>query len=253
MFQKEGKMYFFYIDESGTPESTDPTSRFFVVCATAFHNSHWSALYNRIEGLKKQFFPKTFVRHESEIKGSDLVTKNSIRVRLKRDFVHQVLNIHSQFWLPIFAVVIDKEKSRKPCEYTWLYPLCIQYLQIAIHSFLEDNGGDHRGMLILDEINPQRSLIHAKEHLNYHFGNITGRKCTRIVETLFFVNSLYSPGIQIADLFATIIRRQEELTIKGKHCKHTELFFKRTMSKIYQTNKIDDKGFKITGYLKPFK
>lgn len=50
-------MYFFYIDESGTPESSDRTSRFFVVCATVFHNSRWSELYGKMEGLKRQFFP----------------------------------------------------------------------------------------------------------------------------------------------------------------------------------------------------
>ena len=246
-------MYFFYIDESGTPESSDPSSRFFVVCATAFHNSHWPSLYGRIEGLKKQFFPKTFIRHESEIKGADLISKNSIKVRLKRDFVHQILNIHSKFGLPIFAVVIDKQKSRRPCGFSWLYPICIQYLQIAIHSFLEDQGGEHSGVLILDEINTKRSLMHAKEHLNYRFGNQNGRKLTRIIETLFFVNSLYSPGIQIADLYASIIRKREELIAKGEYCKFTEMFYERTLKKIYQTNKVGESGYKITGYLKPFK
>jgi len=69
-------MYFFYIDESGTPESSDNSSRFFVVCSTVFHNSQWPELYGKMEGLKRQFFPKTFSYHESEIKGADLVSKH---------------------------------------------------------------------------------------------------------------------------------------------------------------------------------
>jgi hypothetical protein len=245
-------MYFFYIDESGTPESSDNTSRFFVVCSTVFHNSQWPELYKKMEGLKRQFFPKTFSHHGSEIKGCDLVSKHALKSYLKRNFAHQILNVHDSFQMPIFTVIVDKSKSRRPCEYTWLYPLCIQYLQISIHSFLEDQGGDHRGILILDEINPKRTLIHSKEHLTYRFGNPKGRQYVRIVETPFFVNSLYSPGIQIADLFATIFRRQEEIGAKGEFCKFTDQFYKRARTKTYETDKMEE-GFKITGYLKPFK
>lgn len=246
-------MYFFYIDESGTPESADKSSRFFVVCATVFHNSHWPELYNKIERLEEHFFPKTFKRHESEIKGVDLISRKKIESRLRRNFIHQIINIHGSFNLPIFVVVIDKDKAKKSCQYNWLYPLCIQYLQISIHSFLEDQGGDHRGILILDEISPERSLIHSKEHLSYRFGNIKGKQYDRIVETPFFVNSLYSPGIQIADLFAAIIRRQEEMMAKGEFCKFTDQFYKRVKSRVYETKKVTENGFKITGYLKPFK
>ena len=246
-------MYFFYIDESGTPESSDNTSRFFVVCSTVFHNSQWPELYRKMEGLKRHFFPRTFSHHESEIKGIDLVSRHGIQNRVKRNFVHQIMNIHDSFGFPIFAVIIDKDRSRKNCQYTWLYPLCIQYLQIAIHSFLEDQGNDHRGILILDEINPKRTLIHSKEHLNYRFGNPQGKKYQRIVETPFFVNSLYSPGIQIADLFAAIIRRHEEMTAKGEKCKFTDTFYQRVLKRTYQTLKTTEKGFKITGYIKPFK
>lgn len=206
-----------------------------------------------MEGLKRHFFPRTFSHHESEVKGSDLVSKYALKSYLKRNFAHQILNIHNYFKLPIFAVVIDKDKLRNPCEYKWLYPLCIQYLEIAIHSFLEDAGGDHRGILILDEINPKRTLMHSKEHLTYRFGNPQGKQYHRIVETPFFVNSLYSPGIQIADLFAAIIRRQEEMVAKGQFCKFVDQFYKRAMAKMYETNKLTDSGFKIIGYLKPFK
>jgi hypothetical protein len=206
-----------------------------------------------VEGLKRHFFPRTFSHHESEIKGSDLLSKYALKSYLKRNFVHQVLNIHDFFKLPIFAVIIDKDKSKKPCQYKWLYPLCIQYLEIAIHSFLEDQGGDHGGILILDEINPKRTLVHSKEYLTYRFGNPQGRQHHRIVETPFFVNSLYSPGIQIADLYAAIFRRYEELTAKGEFCKFTEQFYKRARAKTYETKKLTETGFKITGYLKPFK
>jgi len=161
-------MFFFYIDESGSPESFDSSSRFFVVCATVFHNSHWPSLYRRIENLKKQFFPKTFSWHEIEIKGADLVSKHDIKNRVKRNFVHQIINIHNSFDLPIFVVIIDKNKSKKACQYTWLYPLCIQYLQISIHSFLEEQGGDHRGILILDEINPKRTLLRELSLLSWY-------------------------------------------------------------------------------------
>jgi len=246
-------MYFFYIDESGTPESSDTTSRFFVVCSTVFHNSQWPELYKKMEGLKRHFFPKTFSRHDSEIKGSDLVSKHNIQNKVKRNFAHQIINIHDSFGFPIFAVIIDKDKSNKECRYRWLYPLSIQYLQISIHSFLEDQGNDHRGILILDEINPKRTLIHSKEHLNYRFGNPNGKKYHRIVETPFFVNSLYSPGIQMADLFAAIIRRQEEMMTKGEYCKYTNTLYQRVFRKTYQTIKTTENGFKITGYDKPFK
>jgi len=118
---------------------------------------------------------------------------------------------------------------------------------------LEDQGNDHRGILILDEINPKRTLIHSKEHLNYRFGNPNGKKYHRIVETPFFVNSLYSPGIQMADLFAAIIRRQEEMMTKGEYCKYTNTLYQRVFRKTYQTIKTTENGFKITGYDKPFK
>ena len=85
------------------------------------------------------------------------------------------------------------------------------------------------------------------------FGNIKGKQYDRIVETPFFVNSLYSPGIQIADLFAAIIRRQEEMMAKGEFCKFTDQFYKRVKSRAYETKKVTENGFKITGYLKPFK
>jgi hypothetical protein len=74
-------MYFFYIDESGTPESTDASSRFFVVCAIVMHKSQWQEFYDRFEGLKKQFFGRTYERHLSEVKGINLVTKNKIKSR----------------------------------------------------------------------------------------------------------------------------------------------------------------------------
>lgn len=246
-------MFFFYVDESGTPEATDNTSRFFVVCATAFHSSQWLPLYERVENLKKSFFPNKYSRHESEIKGADLVSKNDVRNKMKRRFTHQLLNIRESFNLPIFIVVIDKNKSRQPCRFNWLYPLCIQYLQISIHSFLEDQGFDHNGILILDQIDPKRSLIHSKEHLTFRFGNPQGKQYRRIVEIPFFINSKYSPGIQMSDLFAMIIRRQEEILAKGEFCQFTDIFYKRVKGKAYETTKNLDSGFKITEYLKPFK
>jgi hypothetical protein len=95
--------------------------------------------------------------------------------------------------------------------------------------------------------------MHSKEHLSYRFGNPRGKQHTRIIEVPFFINSLYSPGIQIADLFATIVRRQEELMASGESCKFTEIFYRRARSKVYETERLFEERFEITGYLKPFK
>jgi len=52
---------------------------------------------------------------------------------------------------------------------------------------------------------------------------------------------------------AAIIRRQEEMTARGQYCKFTDAFYQRVIGKAYQTPKTTAKGFKISGYLKPFK
>jgi hypothetical protein len=163
-----------------------------------------------------------------------------------------MINIFDYYNYPIFVVIIDKHKSRKSCTYKWLYPLCIQYLQNSMHSFLDDQGFDYNGILVLDEINPKRSLTHSIEHLLYKFGNPLGKTYTKIIEAPFFVNSKCSAGIQFADVFATIIRRQENLSANMVSCGFTSSLFKRIRRKAYTTNK-KIKGFNIKGYLKPFR
>jgi hypothetical protein len=43
------------------------------------------------------------------------------------------------------------------------------------------------------------------------------------------------------------------MAAKGEFCKFTDKFYKRARAKTYESDKLMEKGFKITGYLRPFK
>ena len=67
-----------------------------------------------------------------------------------------------------------------------------------------------KAILVFDVINPGEDFVVAKCITNFLFMSKLGKGFNHILEMPFFVNSEVTPAIQIADIFAGIIRHYYE-------------------------------------------
>jgi len=77
---------------------------------------------------------------------------------------------------------------------------------------------NEKAILVFDEVTPRDDLVVAKCITKFLFMSELGKQFDRILEMPFFVSSEVTPAIQLADIFASIIRNyyENELDKKSK-------------------------------------
>jgi len=205
-------MYFFYIDEAGSPEGhheplIDGETPIFTLNCLCVEAQQWRDLDRDYLRLKRRFYQKEIgddLAEYFEIKGSELTRPGNRTNRRAHKFIEQVFGLCRKYDLTLFSIIFVKNPV-EPTSKKSLYAMALQYLCERFQAFLEEKGGNENGMIIMDSRMHNIDLGVAQSHLSFIFGHETGRTCDRIMEAPMFANSKLTAGLQIIDIMGSCI------------------------------------------------
>jgi len=203
-----------FIDESGKPHPKDSTMNP-ILCCVCIKESDIKYISQRIYQLKTKIF-----QNDSEIKSTSLINRRIFLKNLTKNkqYVDEFVKAACSFDIKVFAIIMEKPNlpialSEK------LLPKHFKLLVKRIEFFCEKYGHE-KAILVFDGINMKEDYIVSKCITNFLFMSKYGKGFHHILEMPFFVSSEVTPAIQIADIFAGIIRHYYEngldITVQNK-------------------------------------
>jgi hypothetical protein len=247
--QGTGKMYFFYVDESG---NRDPNSDdyIYVLTAIGLHEYQWKRFYQHITNYKRSLISR--INHDQHIRLnlSDCEMKsNWIRIPSERD-KHKFLkhlseeelrNLITKYYsrldyhhIVLIAIIIDKRELDSFMDQNKLHRKAWELLSERIELFMREYHEKHNALLITDDMSKQENISLAMKHA-YLLETSTscGLFLKHILEMPLFVRSELSEGVQLADLCAYNfyrVFRYSEITYK---------YFRLILPGVYRSQKTD--------------
>ena len=191
-----------FIDESGHPHMHDANTRP-VVVALCIAEQDVRRVSSQIHGLKQQLLPNPDI----ELKARSLLNRRTFRrIPEKRDFVEAFFDLCSNLPLTVFSVVMHRPTDEVSDDEAWL-PDQFRYLLQCAH-YLADPSGDHVTVLFDGDGSQYGGL--PRRFDSFLFRSEEGRSLTAIADSPYYVDSRITVGIQIADMFAGVVRIHEE-------------------------------------------
>ena len=205
-------MYFFYVDESGDPEShheplLNGETPIFTLNSLGINEKYWKDIDRDYHRLKIRFFGQQIGTREAqyyEIKGNELTGHHNRNNRRDQAFIQQVLNLGEKYNAVLFSIIFIKNPTN-PTSKKSLYTMALQYLVERFQSFLEENTTNDNGIIIIDSRIHNLDINVAKSHLSFIFGHETGKSCDKIIEAPMFVDSRLTTGLQVTDIIGSCI------------------------------------------------
>jgi hypothetical protein len=205
-------MYFFYVDESGSPEGhhaplLNGETPIFSLNSLCIRDNTWRELDREYLRLKNRFFRNEIGTKRPEyfeIKGSELSRPGNCTNRRAHQFIKQVIGLCTKHNATLFSIIFIKNPA-KPTPKRSLYAMALQYLCERFQIFLEENPDQTNAILILDSRMHNVDLEVAKSHMSFIFGHETGKTCDKILEAPMFANSILTVGLQVVDIIGSCI------------------------------------------------
>ncbi|MBI4631884.1 MAG: DUF3800 domain-containing protein [Chloroflexi bacterium] len=195
-----------FIDESGSihPKDSNPISILFAVCMPErVHRGVSRQLYS----IEKLILGNEMMR---ELKAADLLNRRTFaRIEQKRELVERVFSVLASLEITTFAIIVPRPTRplKLPKDYL---PKPHAFLLQRINALAEKTNQE--AVLVYDGngMNVQ-GMNMASSISNYifrvaEFNNVL----RRVVDTPLFVDSKVTPGIQLADLAASVVRQYEQ-------------------------------------------
>ncbi len=231
-------MFILYLDESGNTgtDYDNPTQKIFTLAGLALNDKDWYDLNYKIQREKEMISPDlvNYEIHTNDIfqssrniaKGYDF-RKNTIEYNL--NMLEKLVDLVVDLNLPIFCVVIDKQKFKKFITKVhgssikidpYLY--AFSFLSIEYNNFLIQNNSN--GMILVDENN---NIVDSLEKVySKLIGDNFEGDTNNIIENVLFLESKKNNFIQLADLCNFYINKYCSINwfgnlnndIKNQHC-----------------------------------
>jgi hypothetical protein len=223
------KVYWFYIDESG---SSDPAVRgiradgsefekdhIYVLLAASLFERRWHGFERAITRAKLSLLHDVHKATGQKLELTDAELHSNVlrqpRARSKHPFFNflspeQLLSLTDLFYrqlevnhMSLFAVVIDKRRLAQYFDAEKLKRKAYELLLERIQNFLAEFHPKHLGAIVADDVSVQSNRSLALKHSFFQRERTTANlELRNIVELPFFVRSELSNGIQLADLCA---------------------------------------------------
>ncbi|HEX3658119.1 MAG TPA: DUF3800 domain-containing protein [Pirellulales bacterium] len=202
-------MYLLYVDESGDPGPSG--SRFLILGAAALFEGKWLPLERDLRALIDKFFPvdpKPLEIHLAELRKGKKEYRRlnpAQRISLIDEFCQLALNLLS-IELVMFTVIADKPHwfaSNPGKTGDDLYAEMFEDLSSRFDLFLRRRYAENspnKGIIIADPHKPSLSEALRTNQRIYQRKGHRWDLLYNLVETVFFLASNDSPGIQLADL-----------------------------------------------------
>lgn len=202
-----------FIDESGHPRPRDPTSRP-VILAVMVKESDVGRLMRVMFGLRRSLLGGLqLTTAEQEGKAVHFLNRRAItKSRAKREFVESMFDFLRDFELTIFAIVMERP-TEMPYQGRDFLQKHYRWLLERIDRCMEREHPAYMALPIFDGQDPRSNKIFADSFTGFMAKSDAGRALQHIVPTPLFVDSSLTPGIQVADWFAYVIRLHYEQSL----------------------------------------
>lgn len=222
-------MYLLYVDESGDTGSKG--SRHLILAGAALFEGKWRSVRGDIDALLMKYFPNVSDRprelHASEVrKGRGPYSKLTPAQRdALRDEACAILCNLGHKEVTLFGIVIDKAwwLARNPAKSgDDLYLAAFEDLVSRFDQYLKrrhHEGQPAKGLIIADPRHESFCQALKKALQQFHSEGTQWAKLHNVIETVLFLESHESPGVQLADLTSYALWRAAEaddLTIASK-------------------------------------
>jgi hypothetical protein len=196
-----------FVDESEWPRPAAPTG-YTLWAAVAIQEKTSKQFSRELFNLKRKFWDVQ-EPHEFEIKGRLLLNRRAFSSPKKIEFVEEVLSLCNQYSVKAFAIGLRAASPQsvlvKPD--TKVFRM-LRYLLERVDAMMAEAFPDEMAVLLFDAADDRSNTEHALSFGNFLYGHEAGKSLLRIVDTPFFVPSVITPGIQLADLFAYALAQQ---------------------------------------------
>lgn len=213
-------MYLRYVDESG--DTSLKGSRHLLLAGAAFFEGKWRKLRTELDELILRYFPNAAFRppeiHCAELnhgKGVYSHLAPDQRKQLFRDMC-KIVSDFRESEVTMFSVVYEKAWwfSRNPGKSgDDLYIHAFENLVSRFDLFLKRRfyeGRPSKGLIVADPRNTAFSSALRKAVLGFQVSGTQWAKLENVVESVLFLQSHESPGLQVADLAAYAVWRLAE-------------------------------------------
>jgi len=197
---------FAFIDENGHPHPNDSATRP-VLAAVCLEVEYLRRLNTDIYRLKRNLLGKD--QFELEAKANKLINRGTFRRRPEKwEFVESFFEMCRNFPMTIFSVVMERPNSSPSTDRNFL-PMPFRYILYRINKLTELESPGELAAVMFDGDGSQYNRI-SERFSNWLFRSDGGRSCVHLADNPFFVDSRLTPGIQVADMVAGVIRIYQE-------------------------------------------
>ena len=199
-------MRFVFMDESGHPHPNDGSHRP-VLVSVCFDARHLKLLNTELFKLKNRILRRG--SFEFEAKAKKLITPGTFRNRPeKHEFVESFFDLVRNLDVVIFAEIMERP-TRPPAVHPDFLPMQFRHQLYRVNRLLELESNEELAAIMFDGNGTQFGGI-AIRFSNWLYRSRGGQSLTHIANSPFFVDSKVTPGIQVADMAASVIRQYEE-------------------------------------------
>jgi Protein of unknown function (DUF3800) len=195
-----------FIDESGHPRPTDDATRP-VILAVCIKESDVGRLTRAMFTVKRNLLGSLQLsREENEGKAIKFLSRRAItQISVKREYVDAMFDHLRDVDLAVFGIVMERP-DRDPYAGPDFLQTHFRWLLERIDRFMENEHPSYMAIPIFDGQDPRTNQIFADCFTGFMAKSTSGRAMAHVVPTPLFVDSSLTPGIQISDWFAYVIR-----------------------------------------------
>ena len=193
-----------FVDESGHPHPNDSTVNPLLL-GVCIHERDVKSITNQIFKIKDSYYGR-----QDEIKSTSLIREQTItKNRTKnKGFVEEFVSTVCSFNITVFSIIMSLPP--KPLEMDGnCLPKQYHHLMKKVEFFCENHHYD-KAIFVFDETNERDDQKIVEAFTGFLFKSRLGKTFDRILEVPLFVSSSLTPTIQIADIFAGIVRHYYE-------------------------------------------
>ncbi len=192
--------------------------------------------------LKRRVWPDCDP-HDKELKGRTLLAQRKLDSGIYDDAINGVLALMGQYSATPFAVTrigqIGSFKSKRS-----QFPTYLQWLLHRVNDYTALRSPDSLALLVLDNVEDKTNRIIAEAMSNFLFRSNFGQKFQHIVDFPTFVDSMTTPGVQLADIVAYTVCAFHD----GRVGRLREIYeqLKTMTHNWYCNDRVTDWGFRCT-------
>ena len=193
-----------FVDESGHPHPNDSTKNPVLLCV-CIHESDVKSITNQIYKIKETYFNR-----QDELKSTSLIREQTITKNRTKNkaFVDDFVSTVCSFNITVFSIIMALPDEPLETDGDYL-PKQYHHLLKKVEFFCE-NHHYNKAIFVFDETNERDDQKIVEAFTGFLFKSRLGKTFDRILEIPLFVSSSLTPTIQIADIFAGVVRHYYE-------------------------------------------